>query len=258
LWAGRASLLTTVDNGNSFVDEIMRRRETLPVRVVQRLSNLIVSDRLRPGTRLVETDLARRLRVSRAPIREAVKEREPLGLATKRARRGARVVELSAVDVKEIYEITAMLDGLAARLAAERTTDTELRGLRAIHEQTRRAVGRGDRHTYATASRRFHEALIAASGNSRLIRLYDRVSLQIWWLGNMVMTGSDRHRTSVREHGDILEALATRDAKRAQEMMEEHGRRGGAFFFDQFPLGKGRSGAEAIAVAAAATEWAST
>lgn len=222
-----------------------RRRETLAVRVAHKLSNLIVTGRLRPGTRLVETNLARWLRVSRAPIREAVKELEPLGLVTKHSRRGARVVELSARDVKEIYEVKAMLDGLAARLAAERITDAELRRLRAVHEQTKRAVAGGDRHAYAAASRRFHETLIAASGNSRLIRLYDGMSRQIWWLGNMVMTGSDRHRTSVREHGDILDALAARDGKRAQEMAEDHARRGGDFFFEQFLWGKvGRESGE--------------
>lgn len=214
------------------------RRETLPVRIASKLSDLIVTGRLRPGTRLVETELARRLRVSRAPIREALKELEPLGLVTKHSRRGARVVELSPRDVKEIYEIKTMLDGRAARLAAERITEPELRRLRAVHEQTRSAVARGDRNGYAAASRRFHETLIEVSGNSRLIRMYEGMSRQIWWLGNMIMTRSDRHRTSVREHSDLLEALTSRDGKRAQEMAEDHARRGGEFFFEQFLWGK--------------------
>jgi DNA-binding GntR family transcriptional regulator len=213
-------------------------RQTLTERVVDRLSRLIVNGELAPGTRLVETELARRLHVSRSPIREAIKELEPLGLVTKRSRRGARVVELAARDVREIYEVKTMLDGLAARLAAERITDGELAGIQALHQRMQQLVTRGDRDGYATTSRRFHEAIIEAGGNARLIRIYAAMSRQIWWLGTMVMTRSDRSETSMREHADLVDALVARDPKRAQEAAENHARHGGEFFFEQFLWGK--------------------
>jgi DNA-binding GntR family transcriptional regulator len=214
------------------------RHQTLAERIAERLSRLIVNGELAPGTRLVETDLARRLNVSRAPIREAIRALEPLGLVTKRSRRGARVVDLAARDVKEIYEVKTMLDGLAARLAAERITDAEIGRLSALHERMQQLVWHGNRDGYAATSREFHDTIIEAGRNSRLIRMYDAMSQQIWWLGTMVMTRSDRSETSMREHADLLDALRARDGKRAQEAAEHHARRGGEFFFEQFLWGK--------------------
>ncbi len=234
-----ASRVDIVDNlGILSTANLKRRRQTLTERIADRLSRLIVNGELAPGTRLVETELATQLHVSRAPIREAIKELEPLGLVTKRSRRGTRVIELSARDVKEIYEVKTMLDGLAARLAAERITDNELTRLQALHQRMQQLVTLGDRDGYARTSREFHEAIIEAGGNGRLIRMYAAMSRQIWWLGTMVMTRSDRSETSMREHADLLDGLVARDGKRAQEAAENHARRGGEFFFEQFLWGK--------------------
>jgi DNA-binding GntR family transcriptional regulator len=199
---------------------------------------MIITGRLTPGQRLQETRLATQFQVSRAPIREAIKELERLGLAVKPPRRGAQVRGVTPRDVKEIYEVKTMLEGLAARLAAERITTHELVKLKAIYRQMCH-LGAGDhRARYVEASRRFHRAFIEASGNSRLVQMYEAMSREIWWLGTMILSRSDRHRTSVREHGEILDALATRDGKRAQAVTEDHVRRGGELFFEQFLLGK--------------------
>jgi len=213
-------------------------RRTLPTVVASQLGHLIISGRLRPGTKLVETELARRLRVSRAPIREAIRELERQGLVTNPSRRSARVIEPSPRDVKEINEVKASLEGLGARLAAERITPAELAGLKATYQRMERLADRGARAAYVEATRHFHQAFIKASGNSRLIQMYETMSRQIWWLATMVLVQSDRHVTSVREHKEILDALVSRDGKRAQAVAEDHVRRGGDFFFEQFLLGK--------------------
>jgi len=235
----------------------MAQRETLAVRVANQLSRLIITGRLAPGTKLVETGLARRLGVSRAPLREAVKELERIGLVTKESRRGARVVELTARDVKEIYEVKAMLEGLAARLAAERTTTPEMARLKAIFERMQALATRGERAGYLAASRRFHQTFIDASGNARLIQMYEAMSRQIWWLGTIILTQSDRHETSFHEHREIMEALLARDAKRAQTVAEDHVRRGGELFFEQFLWGKvGHRGARALPSRREHSTWA--
>lgn len=219
-------------------------RETLATRVASQLSRLILTGRLRPGTKLVEATLARQLGVSRAPLREALKELERFGLVTKWSRRGTRVADLSPRDVKEIYEVKAMIEGLAARLGAERITASELARLKGLYRTMERLALAGDRVGYLTASRRFHQAFIEASGNSRLVQMYEAMRRQIWWLGTMILTQSDRHKTSVKEHQEILNALAARDAKRAEAVTEDHVRRGGEFFFQQFLYGKVAQAAE--------------
>lgn len=216
----------------------MSPSDTLPRRIATELAHLIITGQLQPGRRLQETRLADQFHVSRAPIREAIKELERLGLAVKPARRGAQVLAVTPRDVKEIYEIKTMLEGLAARLAAERITTQELTRLKAIYQQMCRLSERGSRARYVDVSRQFHQAFIEASGNSRLVQIYEAMSRQIWWLGSMILSQSDRHRTSVQEHGEILDALAARDAKRAQTVTEDHVRRGGELFFEQFLLGR--------------------
>jgi DNA-binding GntR family transcriptional regulator len=212
--------------------------DTLPRRIATELSRMIITGRLPPGQRLQETRLATQFRVSRAPIREAIKELERLGLVVKPPRRSAQVRGVTPRDVKEIYEIKTMLEGLAARLAAERITTQELMKLKAIYRQMCHLGARDHRARYVEASRRFHRAFIEASGNSRLVQMYEAMSREIWWLGTMILSRSDRHRTSVQEHGEILDALAARDAKRAQTVTEDHVWRGGELFFEQFLLGK--------------------
>jgi DNA-binding GntR family transcriptional regulator len=226
--------------------------ETLTIRVVNKLSRLIVTGRIRPGTKLVETDLASRLGVSRAPVREAMKELERMGLVIKESRRGARVVELTARDVKEIYEVKAMLEGLAARLAAERITAEELARLKATFARMAKLASRGDRSGYLAASREFHHGFIDASGNGRLIQMYEAMSRQIWWLGTIILTQTDRHTTSLQEHHEILDTLLARDAKRAQVVAEDHVRRGGELFFEQVLWGKVGTGRKRLAAGSGA------
>jgi DNA-binding GntR family transcriptional regulator len=210
--------------------------DTLPRRIATRLARMIIAGRLGPGTRLHEIPLAKQFRVSRAPIREAINELERLGLVVKRSRRGAQVISLTSRDVKEIYEVKVMVEGQAARLAAERITPSKLSKLTGVLGEMRYLSQRGDRVRYTASSRRFHQLLIAASGNARLVEIYKAMSRQIWWLGTMILSKSDRYRTSVDEHAEILDALAARDSKRAQVVTEDHVRRGAENFVEHFIL----------------------
>ncbi len=201
--------------------------ETLAIRVATRLSRLIIQGHYPPGTKLVEMDLAERFEVSRAPIREALKELERLGLVKKNLRQGTRVIELTPRDVTEIYEIKCTIEGLAAELAAERISNSKLKNLGDIFQRMQDYVKCGDIEEYLNASREFHQCIIEASKNSRLIQTYKALSGQIWWLGTMILTRSDRSKASLRDHKKILDALIARDKKKARKTMGNHVRRGG-------------------------------
>jgi len=145
----------------------------MSVPVYDQLRALILSEEIGPDTMLVETSLATRLGVSRTPIREALRRLEQDGLV-ERTSRGTRVVERSPEQILEIYELRILLEGQAARAAAERATSLDINRLRAIHEQMEAAGPDDDQHR-VRLNRLFHEALWAASHNGTLVEVIDRL-----------------------------------------------------------------------------------
>jgi DNA-binding GntR family transcriptional regulator len=139
----------------------------LKATVAERLCAEIVKGRLDPGEKIVEGSWARTLGVSQASIREAINILEKDGLVTKAQGRSARVVNLSADDVRQIYEMRGALEGLAARLAAEKRCDTARvkRELRTMQ----RSAERNDLASLLDANLRFHLGLCELSGNAYLV-----------------------------------------------------------------------------------------
>ena len=192
----------------------------MSVPVYDQLRALILSEEIGPDTMLVETSLATRLGVSRTPIREALRRLEQDGLV-ERTSRGTRVVERSPEQILEIYELRILLEGQAARAAAERATSLDINRLRAIHEQMEAAGPDDDQHR-VRLNRLFHEALWAASHNGTLVEVIDRLIAHLhpgpgagelgptdgWqaymqWLAHGV-------RSLVVEHPKVFPLIATR------------------------------------------------
>ncbi len=111
---------------------------------------------------------------------------------------------------------------------------TKLKRLGDIFQRMQDYVNCGDIEGYLNASREFHQYIIEASENSRLIQMYKALSGQIWWLGTMILTRSDRSKASLRGHKRILDALIARDKVKVRKITEDHVRRGGQFFLEQF------------------------
>ena len=117
----------------------------------------------RPGDRLVESDLAERLGVSRTPVREALKRLETQSLLT-RSGRSLIVSSLDHNQLSELYAVRTELEGLAARLAAVHAADEEVRVLRDMVEDDRKLIG--DAPALARANRRFHKQIHLSSHNA--------------------------------------------------------------------------------------------
>lgn len=135
--------------------------------VAERLRVEIVKGRLRPGEKIVEGSWARALGVSQASIREAINILAKDGLVTKAQGRSARVVNLSAEDVLQIYEMRGVLEGLAARLAAEKRSDTA--GVEKELSSMQLSAERDDVAAILDANLRFHLGLCELSGNAYLV-----------------------------------------------------------------------------------------
>jgi DNA-binding GntR family transcriptional regulator len=183
--------------------------------VYEELRRAIVEGRIRPNERLVEADLAKRLRVSRTPIRESMLQLVSDGLVLSR-RRGWVVREHSAREIQDIYEVRAALEGYAAGLAAERATDEMLKSIVAIHESYVAALGEASRGHLIEHNDEFHDSVIRAAGNKRLAEQIQRNSAFYFVHRIGGFLSDDEVRTSIEGHQELVDALVARDAPRAE------------------------------------------
>lgn len=184
---------------------------------------MIVNNRLPPGSSYLESELAEMLGMSRTPVREAVLVLEAQGLLEVRPRRGIRVLPLRAHDMSEIYEILTELEGLAAHNAAERDlSPEELASLESSLEQMEEAIRKGDRAAWAEADKRFHDRLVALSGNERLVSLVDSYNDQVHRARILTLNLRPLPEKSNREHRELFEAIRKGDAAAARRIHTHH------------------------------------
>ncbi|MEU8608238.1 GntR family transcriptional regulator [Actinoplanes sp. NPDC048791] len=192
---------------------------------LDRLSREILSGRTDPGERLVEEQLTRRLGISRAPLREALRLLAQQGLVEHIPRRGVRVATLSDDDVRELYEVRDVLERHAV---ASIRPGADLSGLRAALEVMSKATDAGDRLAIADAHRRFHVEVVALGGNRQLGTLYESVlvRLQLYMAVNLrreaeVAEPSD----GVHRHERLLAAVERGDPESIIAALNGHGAR---------------------------------
>lgn len=192
---------------------------SLRERIATHLREAIVSGDLPAKTRLMEPELARRLGVSRTPLREAIRQLEAEGFLSTIPRMGTFVAEVTARDLEDVYAIRAVLEGLAARQAAEQT-DGASAGLRTLLIELARKTT--DYREYHEASGRFHEAVLTASGNQRLQALYHTLTHQVARLRRLSLAVARRPEVSLREHRRIASAILRGRGPEAERLMRSH------------------------------------
>lgn len=190
-------------------------------RVYRQLKEGIVVGRYRPNERLVETVIAEDLGISRTPVREALQRLAGDGLVTSR-RRGWVVHEHGVGQIAEIYELRMALEGFAARLAADRATDEELR---VIHDLTAAEVEQsalGDRTKLVAVNNEFHEAVLDAAHSPRLVEMA-RAKREYYFNFRLATLYTEHEaRESLRDHGRIADALEARDPDAAEVVARNH------------------------------------
>lgn len=186
----------------------------------ERVLAQIRSGELRPGDRLIETDLAGRLRISRTPVREAIRQLEADGLVVHVPRVGATVRTLDYSEVMELYEMRTVLEATAARMAARAASDIEISELEEINADLADATGDA-RHAYEL-NRLFHETLAKAAKNRFLIESMGALQKALLILGTSTLADRTRAEEAVSEHGAVLKALRARDGAAAEAGMRAH------------------------------------
>ncbi|MGY6270226.1 GntR family transcriptional regulator [Achromobacter denitrificans] len=204
------------------VPDLSIHHPTLPAVVAEKLRQLIIDGTFKPGTWLNERDLCEQLKISRTPLREAYRMLASDGLVTLQPKRGAMVIELSADDVKNIFDVLSVLEGLAVRSAAEQATDAELAHIAQLHAQMRENYEKRDIRAYFAASMGTHIAINRAAHNPALTHAYDRLNLQVQALRYKSNFDSDEWTAAVADHEAFVQALMERDGERAEQLIRRH------------------------------------
>lgn len=203
-------------------------RQQLRHQVAERLRASILEGRIKPGEWLRQEQLATDFGVSQMPIREAFKQLVADGLLEHVPYHGVRVVELSIADVGDLYDCRLVIEGKAARYAAENITDDELTELRATFSSMCQRLGPTYLGEYRQLNKRFHAIIFEASRHTLLVRTL----LQMWtafpsmlW-SNFRQTAAapvpGRAESDVAEHQAILEALEAHDPDLAENAVRHH------------------------------------
>ena len=179
---------------------------------------------------LVEAELTSEFGVSRGPVREAFRRLVAEGLLAQEHNRGTRVRRLDADDIRSLYEVREMLEGLAARLAAGRIRQGDYRGrLRALASDLRAAMRALDIDTYYRLNERLHALLVEMSANTYVQAMVEQLRIPAMRMQFRQPDPVERTRRSHEDHLVLIRAVLSGDPDAAEQAMRQHIRRSAEF-----------------------------
>jgi DNA-binding GntR family transcriptional regulator len=211
------AVVPRVDRASLSSDKITRAEE-----LRLQLADEIVRGALPPGAALDETDIARRFKVSRTPVREALRQLAASGLIDARAHRGAVVARPSLERLTEMFEAMAELEALCAGFAAERMLPVERHRLEAIHEELRGLSYTGDPDRFHEVNERFHNAIYAGSQNGYIAEMTLATRVRVQPFRRAQFRNLGRLAKSHAEHDRVVVAIMRGDRLGAAAAMRAH------------------------------------
>lgn len=198
-------------------------RNTSLASVLEReIETMILNGELAVGERVQEFQLAERFKVSRSPVREALRALDAIGIVEVIPNRGAFVRRIAVEEALEVYEVRAALFAQAGRLMAERGTDTDMTALQTLHAEMGEAAKAHDFNRYFPLNFHFHELIVDAAGNRTLAAQYRILvkRLRLFRARNLMF--GDTLEVSSREHATIVSAIVARDAEASSRACFNH------------------------------------
>ena len=190
--------------------------------VAARLRTLLIEGRIAPGAKLNERELSELLRVSRTPLREAIKLLAAEGLVDLLPNRGAVAVKLTETDILNTFEVLAGLEAMSGEFAAERITDDELTHIRAMHFEMLAAFTRRDLSNYYRLNALIHAAINDAAKNPVLTTTYKGINARVQSLRFRTNQNEAKWKRAVQEHETMVQALGAHDGAAMRKVLVEH------------------------------------
>ncbi len=190
--------------------------------VQKELERMILAGDLAVGAKLNEAAIAKRLGVSRGPVREAFRALEESGLVHLEKNRGVFVRQISLEEANEIYEVRAVLDEWVGRRLAQTASADQLKEIKAIVERMDRAAAKSDLDAYYSLNLEFHDRLVAFAGNDKLLATYRRLVNELHLFRRQTLAQRGTLAVSTREHRDIVVKIASGNTSAAGKALHDH------------------------------------
>lgn len=207
---------------NTHEPPALARPETLRTQVERFIRDAISSGQFKPGARLVEREICEMLRISRPPLREALRALEAEKLIHIIPNKGPVVASISIQDAREVYAMRAVLESFAVREFALQADDAMVRALGVAVRELRLEAKSGDRKRVLAAKTRFYEIIFRGCGNRLLVDLLQGLLTRINLLRATSLTRPDRIEPSLAEIDGIVAAIRQRNAARAERLARQH------------------------------------
>ena len=203
---------------NMTVNEYMPLRDV----VFYTLRQAILKGEMEPGERLMEIQLAKKLGVSRTPIREAIRKLELEGLVIMIPRRGAEVAGITEKALRDVLEVRRSLEELAIELAVARMKEDDIKALEAARIEFREALNTNDMIRIAQADEKFHDVIYAGTYNDKLVQLLNNLRDQIYRYRLEYIKDVGKRQILKVEHERMMDSLKRRDRDLAKRIAREH------------------------------------
>lgn len=197
----------------------MARKTLLKEKVYQYLYDKILTGELVPGDAIVEQDISKKLNVSRTPVREVIRQLNYEGLIKVIPQCGAFVAEISTKDVQEIYFLREILEAGALEIGMDNITMSDLKLMK---KQLEALDDNSEDEEYFDADRKLHNMILLSADNSRLLQIYDNLTMQSERLRRVSAKTYLRLRDSRVEHLSIVNAMIEGDKRKAIERLRQH------------------------------------
>lgn len=198
------------------------KTQSIGAEVTEILRDEILSGKLKPRERLVEEDLAKRLNVSRTPVREAIRNLESIGLVQHMMYKGAFVSDVNAPLIRDIYAVRIILEGQATRLAVPNVTPKAVQQMEIILRRIEDAGEIGDHVAFEVGNEEFHLLLYSFCGNALLEEMVRDLLIRCAVFRNALPRSRQNIAQVVQAHRVLLNAVIDKDMDAAQRIAEDH------------------------------------
>ncbi|MBS4206631.1 GntR family transcriptional regulator [Bacillus sp. FJAT-50079] len=211
----------------------LKREIPLYEQIYQNISKLILEREMDPGERLIDTNIAKKFNVSRAPVREAFRKLEQDGLVINN--KGViTILTPSLEDALELYQVRIGLESIAAYLAAELVTEDEINEIEQTLIETEKALRKNDRSKVISLNTIFHEQIFDISKNERLIMMLDNIRSLNFYCRNTIIKHYNREESFLKEHYEVFEAIKSKNPEEAERVIKKHIRNEMDFFKQKY------------------------
>ena len=190
--------------------------------LVRDIREMVLDGTPAPGQRVPERFLTEQFGVSRTPLREAIRALASEGTLELLPNRGARVTQVSAKEVDDLFEVMGVLEALSGELAAKKATAPDIAEVKALHYQMVLHFTRKELIDYFHLNQRIHEKILEIAGNKILMNMYQTLAFRIRRARYVANISETRWSTAVKEHEELLAALESRDGEKLGHLLRRH------------------------------------